>query len=113
MFNMIPDDYPEALAKLAWLQSHGYPEITEEKVLRDTVIEGAQDMFNEALEDSYWTVLWDIEDQKLWIRGVHSERVGELVPREQFKTFEDDFKDNAYQFWENLGQQISQIIGHE
>ena len=57
MFTMIPDDYPEAIAKLSWLKAHGYPDATEEGVLRDTVLLGTQDLFNEALEESYWTVL--------------------------------------------------------
>lgn len=113
MFNMIPDDYPEALAKLSWLKSHGYPDATEEGVLRDTVLSGAQDLFNEALEESYWTVLWDVQDKKMWVRGVHSERVGELIPRENFDTFEEDFKDNAYKFWENLGSQVNTIVGSD
>ena len=50
MFTMIPDDYPEAIAKLSWLKAHGYPDATEEGVLRDTVLSGTQDLFNEALE---------------------------------------------------------------
>ena len=29
MFTMIPDDYPEAIAKLSWLKAHGYPDATE------------------------------------------------------------------------------------
>lgn len=113
MFNMIPNDYPEVLTKLSWLQSNGYPNATEEDVLRDTIISGAQDLFDEALEDSYWTVLWDVEDEKLWVRGAMSERLGELVPRDGFKTFADDFKDNPYKFWENMGQQVRLIVGSE
>lgn len=113
MFNMIPNDYPEVLTKLSWLQSNGYPNATEEGVLRDTIISGAQDLFDEALEDSYWTVLWDVEDEKLWVRGAMSERLGELVPRDGFKTFADDFKDNPYKFWENMGQQVRLIVGSE
>ena len=49
----------------------------------------------------------------MWVRGVQSERVGELVPRKGFETFEDDFKDDAYQFWENLGTQVRSIVGSE
>ena len=113
MFTMIPDDYPEAIGKLSWLKAHGYPDATEEGVLRDTVLSGTQDLFNEALEESYWTVLWDVQDKKMWVRGVQSERVGELVPRKGFETFEDDFKDDAYQFWENLGTQVRSIVGSE
>ena len=113
MFTMIPDDYPEAIAKLSWLKAHGYPDATEEGVLRDTVLSGTQDLFNEALEESYWTVLWDVQDKKMWVRGVQSERVGELVPRKGFETFEDEFKDDAYQFWENLGTQVRSIVGSE
>ena len=56
---------------------------------------------------------WDVQDKKMWIRGVHSERVGELIPRENFDTFEEDFKDNAYKFWENLGNQVNTIVGSD
>ena len=57
--------------------------------------------------------MWDVQDNKMWVRGVQSERVGELVPRNEFETFEDDFKDDAYQFWENLGTQVRSIVGSE
>lgn len=113
MFNMIPNDYPEVLAKLNWLKANGYPDATEEGVLRNTIISGTQDLFNEALEESYWTVLWDVEDEKMWVRGAMSERLGEIVPRHDFKTFEEDFKQDPYKFWENLGVQVRSIVGSE
>ena len=36
-----------------------------------------------------------------------------ILPRKGFETFEDDFKDDAYQFWENLGTQVRSIVGSE
>lgn len=113
MFDMIPDDYGEALAKLSWLKTHGYPDATEEKVIRDTVVMGTQDLFNEALEGPYWTILWDTEDKKLWVRGANSERLGTIIPRKGFITFAADFKDDAYKFWENIGNQVRTIVGSD
>lgn len=113
MFDVIPDDYPGVIAKLNWLKSHGYPNATEEGVLRDTILTGTQDFFNEALEESYWTVLWDVEDEKLWVRGAMSERIGEILPRDGFKTFAEDFKENQYKFWENIGMQVRSIVGSD
>ena len=102
---MIPNDMGEVAQKLAYLQSHGKPETTEHDILLETVKGGVQEMLDEALEGPYYNVRWRSEDKSLVI--------GTVIPRADFSTFSEDFKNNEILFWRNAGKQIATLIHQE
>lgn len=113
MFNLIPNDMGEVAQKLAYLKTHGKPEITEHDVLLDTAKDGIQEMLDEALEGPYYNVRWTTEDQVLLVTGALKEEIGTVSPRTDFTTFSEDFKNNEILFWRNVGKQIAALIDQE
>ena len=66
MYNLIPDTMIEVKTKLDWLLANGF-DATEDSVIQDGILAGADLMFEDALEGPYWTVLWAVVDEKLLV----------------------------------------------
>lgn len=109
MYNLIPDTMIEVKTKLDWLLANGF-DATEDSVIQDGILAGADLMFEDALEGPYWTVLWAVVDEKLLVRGALGETVGYITPRASFSKFSDDFKQNAPSTWFNISSQVEKLV---
>ncbi|ETA74991.1 hypothetical protein L1O48_00710 [Ligilactobacillus equi] len=110
MYNMIPDTMGDVAVKLAWLHANGFENETEDSVILQGIVDAANNMFEEALGDPYWTVLWDQENFKLKVRDAMGEIIGYLTPREEAGNYLDDFKQNSILTWRHMSAQSNEIL---
>lgn len=104
---LVPTNMNEVAEKLTEDKNRGI-ETTEEIVIKQAVLDNAQDILNGALEGPYWKVKWRKEDESLVIYDIMNQEVGTVSAAEN--SFSKNFKDNPAAVIRSLDDQIQKIV---
>lgn len=104
---LVPTNMNEVAEKLNEDKNRGI-ETTEEIVIKQAVLDNAQDILNGALEGPYWKVKWRKEDESLVIYDIMNQEVGTVSATEN--SFSKNFKDNPATVIRSLDDQIQKIV---
>lgn len=104
---LVPTNMNEVAEKLNEDKNRGI-ETTEEIVIKQAVLDNAQDILNGALEGPYWKVKWRKEDESLVIYDIMNQEVGTVSATQN--SFSKNFKDNPATVIRSLDDQIQKIV---
>ncbi|MDR3190745.1 MAG: hypothetical protein LBT80_05990 [Lactobacillaceae bacterium] len=108
--NKIPETMEEVDAQVALMSERGFP-VTQDDVIKEALKAGFQDIVDERMEGSYYSVRWDAEFKALEVYNFDTGLVGRAVPADGGADFIAQFKANAMGVWFTLDKEAGKIIG--
>lgn len=109
MYSLVPENMHEVQEKLNYLIEKGN-ETSEEKVIREAVLENSQQILDGDLEGPYWKVAWQTEDKRLVVFDIMNKEVGTIPSLSA--SFIEDFRHNAPHLIRYLAEEIQKIVNN-
>ncbi|MDT2736442.1 hypothetical protein P7H00_04750 [Enterococcus pseudoavium] len=107
MYSLVPENMYEVEQKLNYFKEKG-EEITEEEIIRQAVLDNAQQILDGDLEGPYWKVKWQSENQTLAIFDIMNKEVGTVASLSG--SFTEDFRTSAANVIRQLAEEIQKIV---
>lgn len=109
MYSLVPENMFEVDQKLNYFLEKGET-ITEEEVIRQAVLDNAQQILGGDLEGPYWKVKWQPEDQTLAFFDIMNKEVGTVDSLSG--SFSADFRKSAPNVIRHLAETIQKIVNN-
>ena len=106
--NKIPENLEEVQNQITLMKERGF-EVSEDDVIRDSLLRGLQNLVDIRSDGHYYTVHWTPENS-FEMRGIGAVVEGHIEPKTD-KNFVEEFKENSPLLWDYLGNQAAKIIG--
>lgn len=107
MYSLVPENMFEIEQKLNYFKEKEQG-ITEEEVIRQAVLDNAQQILDGDLEGPYWKVKWQPEDKTLAIFDIMNKEVGTVESLSG--SFIEDFRSSAPNVIRHLAEKIQKIV---
>lgn len=107
MYSLVPENMFEIEQKLNYFKEKGQ-DITEEKVIRQAVLDNAQQILDGDLEGPYWKVKWQPADKTLAIFDIMNKEFGTVESLSG--SFIEDFRASAPNLIRHLAEKIQKIV---
>lgn len=109
MYSLVPENMFEVDQKLNYFLEKGET-ITEEEVIRQAILDNAQQILDGDLEGPYWKVKWQPEDQTLAFFDIMNKEVGTVDSLSD--SFSADFRKSAPNVIRHLAEKIQKIVNN-